>query len=135
LILNKVYEKDSQIVILNAKIDSLDKLKSKVVWNTVKIPYNIDTCITVLEDCINDVLICEEQSEIKDSIISANVVQIDLLHAGNTMYGNYLDTMFIDLNYCNSELIKTKTKVKQRNKIIVYLGVILSSIVVVMAVN
>ena len=112
---------------LGLENDSLQKLKSKIIWKEKLklIPYNVDTCFGYLDTCIQDLNLCELQNDNKDLIIKNDSIQIYNLDAANIMYGDYLKECATSLNAVNLNLEKATKKVKRRNNIIKYLGIVL----------
>ena len=124
MLLVKVGERDEIIGLLYNEIDSLQKLKSKIVYKTKyeAVIKNHDTCITYFDSCVQDLDICEQTNIKKDSIIKENIVKIDLLIQGNELYEAYSTKCTKDLILCTKDFQKSAKKVKKRNKVIAYLA-------------
>jgi hypothetical protein len=123
----EIGKKDVELAVLGNQVDSLTRLKSKVKYKTkyeVVIKYH-DSCITYYDSCIKDLQICEQVILIQDSMLRVKESKIDILTMGMDAYKSHSIQCSLDVVAISKENARLKTKIKRKNRAMMWLTAIL----------
>lgn len=120
----RVMEKNLEISKHYNTIDSLEKLKSKIIYKTKVeiVEVDHDSCKKYFKLCTEDLEIEMIENIYKDSIIQLRDEQVDSLIIGNIRLSNHLVICANNYENLNTEVLRLNKKVTNRNKIIKWLS-------------